>query len=236
MANPEILRAEPSPRWVKAEFNGQVVADSRQTILVWEPRHQLNYFFPKADVQMDLLEQSSDGEILRWNLKVGDREEKAAAWGYADSTLADGALVDHVAFVWRKIDRWLEEDEELVVHPRDPYHRIDAIPSSRHVVVKVNGKKVAESKRPVVLFETGMGPRYYLPEQDVDMAALQATDLKTGCPYKGWANYYSIEASGEKAENVVWQYKDPLREGAPLKNLLAFWNEKVDMEVDGKPA
>ena len=132
------------------------------------------------------------------------------------------------------MDEWYEEEEQVFVHPRDPYHRIDVLQSSRHVRVEVNGEVVAETQRPMVLFETGLPPRYYIPEEDIRMELLEESEETTRCPYKGVASYYSVEVGDERVEDLVWYYPEPIPEAARIKGLLCFFNEKVDLEVDGE--
>jgi uncharacterized protein (DUF427 family) len=215
MNKPTIIKHEPSARWVRAVVNGDTIASSHRCLLVWEPGHQLNYWFPISDVRMDLLIQESDNDIRRWALNVGDRKEHAAAWTYPDPSLAGGALQDHIAFMWRKVDKWYEEEEEIIVRPRDPYHRVDYIKSARHVVVKIDGQVVADSKHQHAIFETGLIPRWYLAKSDVRMHLLIPTDTRTGCPYKGWASYWSVDVNGTVHRDVVWAYEDPLRSVSP---------------------
>jgi uncharacterized protein (DUF427 family) len=131
-----------------------------------------------------------------------------------------------------EVDHWYEEDEEVFVHPRDPYHRVDILESSRHVKVRVNGEVVAQTDRPKLLFETGLPTRYYIPPEDVSQEALVESEKKTRCPYKGVASYWSVEAGGERVEDIVWYYPEPIPEAAKIKGLLAFFNEEVDLEVD----
>jgi uncharacterized protein (DUF427 family) len=138
-------------------------------------------------------------------------------------------------FRWEAIDEWWEEDERIGVHPRDPYHRCDAIRSDRHVVVRIGGEVVADSRRPTVLFETGLPPRFYLPEDDIDLARLERTATATSCPYKGTTSrYYTVVAGGERLEDVAWAYDEPRDEVAGVAGLIAFYNGKVDLEVDGE--
>ena len=136
-----------------------------------------------------------------------------------------------MAFYWNRMDEWLEEDEPAIVHARDPYHRIDILDTSRHVRVIVNGETVADTTRARVLYETSLPPRWYIPREDVRMDLLQESDQRTGCAYKGYASYWSV---GDE-ENVVWSYADPLHEAERIKDYLAFFNERVDIEVDGEP-
>ena len=120
------------------------------------------------------------------------------------------------------------------MHPKDPYHRVDVLESSRNVKVTVDGEVVAVTDRPKVLFETGLPPRYYIPPEDVREDILVASEKTTQCPYKGVASYYSVEAGGERVEDLVWYYPEPIPETTTIKGHLAFFNEKVDLEVDGE--
>jgi uncharacterized protein (DUF427 family) len=129
---------------------------------------------------------------------------------------------------------WYEEDEEVFVHPRDPYHRVDILESSRHVKVRVNGEVVAETERSKVLFETGLPPRYYFPPEDVREDMLVESDKTTRCPYKGIASYWSVEAGGERVEDLIWSYQDPIPEAAKIEGHLCVFNERTDFEVDGE--
>jgi len=129
---------------------------------------------------------------------------------------------------------WYEEDGEVFVHPRDPYHRVDVLQSSRHVRVFVNREVVAETERPRILFETGLPPRYYIPPEDVRDNFLLASDKETQCPYKGIASYHSVDAGGETKEALVWYYPNPIPEVADINGQLCFFNEKVDLEGDGE--
>jgi len=140
-----------------------------------------------------------------------------------------------IAFYWDRIDRWLEEDEEIYVHPRDPYHRIDVLDSSRHVRISLEGELLAESTRPTALFESNLPPRWYLPREDV-LAELEPTDTVTRCGYKGQASYYAVRlGSGDTVRDLVWTYEDPFDETARIRDLLCFFNERVDIELDGEP-
>jgi uncharacterized protein (DUF427 family) len=236
-----VLYFEDSPRRVRAVFGGETVADSRRVKLMHEKGYLPVYYFPRSDVRMDLLEATDHtthcpfkGEASYWSVKVGDRVAENAVWGYPEPIASAPPLADYLAFYWRMMDHWYEEDEEVFVHPRDPYHRVDVLESSRHVKVRVNGEVVAETDHPKVLFETGLPPRYYIPPEDVRKEALVPSDKQTQCPYKGVAAYYSVEAGGEQVEDLIWYYSEPIPEAAKIKGHLAFFNEKVDLEVDGE--
>ena len=165
---------EDSPRRVRARFNGETVADSRRVKLLHEAGLLPVYYSPEDDVRMDLLEESDHtthcpfkGDASYWSVRVGDKVSENAAWSYPEPIDSALPLAGLIAFYWRKMDHWYEEDEEVFVHPRDPYHRVDVLDSSRHVKVTVNGEVVVETERPKLLFETGLPTRYYIPPEDV---------------------------------------------------------------------
>jgi uncharacterized protein (DUF427 family) len=236
-----LLYFEDSPRRVRVMFDSDTVADSRRVKLLHEARLLPVYYFPMEDVRMELLEESdhtthcpAKGDASYWSVKVGERVAENAVWNYPEPVESCPPIAGYVAFYWRRMDHWYEEDEEVFVHARDPYHRVDVLESSRHVRVSVNGEVVAETERPRILFETGLPPRYYIPPKDVREDVLAGSEKTTQCPYKGIASYYSVEASGEKVDDLVWYYPEPIPEAAKIEGLLAFYNEKVDIEVDGE--
>jgi uncharacterized protein (DUF427 family) len=209
--------------------------------LLHEAEHLPVYYFPEEDVRMDLLEESDHtthcpfkGDASYRSVRVGDKVSENAAWSYPEPIDSARPLAGLIAFYWRKLDHWYEEDEEVFVHPRDPYHRVDVLDSSRHVKVTVNGEVVAETERPKLLFETGLPPRYYIPPEDVREEVLVPSDGLTRCPYKGVASYYSVEAGEGRVEDLVWYYPGPIAAAGKIKGLLCFFNEKVDLEVDGE--
>ena len=144
---------------------------------------------------------------------------------------AEPEVEGYVTVPWPSAERWLEEDEEVIVHPRDPYHRIDVVRSSRLVQVRLAGEQIAESARSQILFETGLAPRYYLPVDDVRMDALEPAELRTGCPYKGWARYWDAATGSGRAPAVAWSYPDPLPEATAIEELLCFFQERPELEV-----
>ena len=230
------VRWEPSPRWVRVQFNGQYVADSTKTILVWPQGHMITYYFPLEDVKMDWLEPGrvgNDGKQY-YDVRVGDRVAEAAAWSYPEAVPGQEALEGYITFKWNKMDHWYEEDEEVFVHPRDPYHRVDTVASSRHIKVVIDGVTVADTKRPYLLFETGMPVRYYIRQEDVRMEFLEPARGSTVCPYKGTASYWSIKIDDKVYRNYVWGYMDPFPESPKIEGLLSFFNEKMEIYVDGE--
>ena len=236
-----VLYFENSPRRVRTVFGGETVADSRRVKLMHEKGLLPVYYFPEEDVRMDLLEATDHttycpfkGDASYWSVKVGDRVADNAVWGYPEPLEDAPTLAGYLAFYWRKMDHWYEEEEEVFVHPRDPYHRVDVLESLRHVKVRVNDEVVAETNHPKLLFETGLPPRYYIPPEDVREEALILSDKQTQCPYKGVASYYSVVAGGEQVEDLIWYYQEPIPEAGKIKGHLAFFNEKVDLEVDNE--
>ncbi|MFE7991617.1 DUF427 domain-containing protein [Streptomyces shenzhenensis] len=240
-ATPEGLLWEPSGRWVRGRMRGVTVVDSRHPVLVWEPGVPVPlYAFPRAEVRTDLLRPAArprtgthTGSRVFYDLDLDGEVLEDAAWTFPAADLAG-----HVAFEWsartgRGLDHWYEEEEEIFVHPRDPYKRVDALPSSRHVRVEIDGTVVADTRRPVLLFETSLPTRYYLPREDVRLDLFRPTDHSTGCPYKGTAAYWSWRGAAGVPPDVVWSYPDPLPAVAAVKGLLAFYNEAVDITVDG---
>lgn len=231
----EGVHIELSPRRVRTYFGGELIADSQHVLLVYESKRPPAYWFPIADVRMDYMEQKPQGSggTLRWRLIVNDRVADNVARGYASPSGERAALQDHLTFNWDQMDSWFEEDEEVFVHPRDPYTRVDTVHSSRHIRVEIEGQVMAETSRPVILFETGLPPRYYIPKQDVRMDLLEPTASVTRCPYKGVARYWSARIGGRTIEDIVWSYPAPIPECPKIENLLSFYNERVDLYVDG---
>ncbi len=228
------VEIEPSPRWVRTVFNGVTIADSKQVLLLREIGLLPTYYFPQEDVRMDLMTPTDQhthcgykGEASYWTLKVGDRVAENAVWGYPDPLPLAADVKGHVAFYWNMMDTWYEEEEQVFVHPRDPYKRVDVLPSSRHVRVVVGGQTVADTQRPHLLFETGLPTRYYIPTQDVRMDLLERTDSSTRCPYKGVASYWRPKV-GETSRDVAWSYLDPISDCPKIKGLVCFFNERVD--------
>ncbi len=233
------LHVEPSPRWVRGELDGEMLVDSRQVLLVIPDHRPPTYYFPKKDIRMARMAASDRvahfpilGEAHFWNLPRDNGAIENA--GFEHSALPDilSPLRDHVAFKWQALDHWYEEDEKVFVHPRNPYTRVDAIQSSRHVRIEVDDQTVADSRRPVLLFETGLPTRYYLPKDDVQMVRLQPTDTHTSCPYKGTASYWSLNLNAKVYPDLVWGYPNPLPESGKIKDMVCFYNEKVNIYVD----
>lgn len=230
---------EPTARWVRVKLGGSTVADSRRAMLLiqyGQPPTLPTYFFPRADVAEDALVDPSeqlDGSV-QWAVEAGGRRAERGAWTLSDS---DGSLAElrgMVTFDWWGDLDWYEEEQRLFAHARDPHKRVDAIPSSRHVRVEVDGTAVAESKRPVLLFESPLPVRYYLPQEDVRMDLLEPSETTSLCPYKGKARYWSLRLGDKDKRDLAWSYPDPIPENPRIKDLVCFFNERVDLDVDGE--
>lgn len=231
------VRIEPSAKRVRAYLGGALVADTTAPVLVWEKPYYPAYYIPAADVRATLtptgetIRSASRGEAKLYDVTAGDRTAPGAASRFHDSPLEP--LRDLVRLTWGAMDEWLEEDEPVYVHPRDPYTRVDILASSRHVTVEVDGVVLADSRRPTILFETGLPPRYYLPLTDVRLDLLRPSDTETQCPYKGTATYWSAAVNGAVHDDLVWCYRTPVAESQKIAGLACFYNERVDLRVDG---
>ncbi|MDQ6617757.1 MAG: DUF427 domain-containing protein [Actinomycetota bacterium] len=231
------VRVEQSAKRVRAYLAGEVVADTIAPFLVWEIPYFPTYYFPRADVRATLVpagpgpRSPSRGESELFDVKVAEATAPGAALCYPASPIHD--LRDAVRLEWTAMGEWLEEDEPVYTHPRDPYHRVDILASGRHVEVSVDGVTVADSHQPRILFETGLPPRYYLPLTDIRLARLRPSDTVTHCPYKGAASYWSLEVGGTVYPDLAWIYRAPLPESQKIAGLACFYNEKVDLRVDG---
>jgi uncharacterized protein (DUF427 family) len=231
------VHIELSPRRVRAYFDNKLLADSQKVLLVYETKRPPVYWFPISDVRLDFLaakEPSPEGSgTLRWRSNTGGRVADNLAYSYANPSGDLAPLEGHIAFYWNAVDSWYEEDEEVFVHPRDPYTRVDTVHSSRHVRVEVDGEVIAETDRPVLLFETGLPTRYYIPKLDVRMELLEPTTTVTHCPYKGDASYWTLHVGDKTYKDFVWSYPRPIPEIPKIENLLSFYNEKVHLYLDG---
>lgn len=237
----EPLRTRPNPKWIRGYRDGRLVVDSRRTLFVWEHEYYPAWYVPIDDVDADVIETTStfdggargDGTVvdLRLDGELDGETVSRAGWCHLDSP----ALSDLVRLEWESMDAWFEEDVEVFVHPRSPEVRVDVLPSSKHVRVKIDGHVVADSVRTSVLYEAMLPPRYYIPKVDVRMDLLTATESESQCPYKGWARYWSVTVGGSTHEDIAWGYRTPLPEAAGVAGLVCFYNEKVDIEIDGEP-
>lgn len=250
------LRYEPVNKRIRGLIDGQVVIDSDRALLVWEPKRVVpSYAFPVEELEgmtspapesamavsepapphiphlgdrpvydpsVPFAVHTTDGSVL--DLYAAGADRRGAAFAPTDAALSQYLIVDFDA-----VDEWFEEDERNVAHPRDPFHRIEIVHSSRSVRVEHNGELLAASTRPYLLLEAPLPVRYYLPREDVSDGLLRPSSTRTVCAYKGQASYWSLA----EAEDIAWSYPAPLREAAEITDRIAFFNERVDLEVDG---
>ena len=254
------LRHEPTAKRIRATLGGGTVVDSTRAALVWEPRRIVpSYAVPAADIRGELVAaatptagaaedagsllpdvfakpvldpsvpftaHTADGEAV--DVQANGQRRPGAGLRLADPDLAGYVVLDFGAF-----DGWSEEDEPIVAHPRDPFHRIDVLASSRQLRLELDGQVLAESSRPVLLFETMLPTRYYLPREDV-RAELVPSDTQTYCAYKGRASYWSARVGGRLVPDLAWTYQEPLTDASRVGGLVAFFNERIDVVLDGE--
>jgi uncharacterized protein (DUF427 family) len=235
-----VLFWDPVPQRIRGVFGGETVVDSTNARLLHETRHLPVYYFPEGEVRMDLLDPSEKtshcphkGDARYWTLRAGGRTAPDAAWAYPSPIEPAFFLSGHVAFYWNALDEWFAEDEQLFGHPRDPYSRIDVYRTTRRVRVLLDGEVVADSIRAKALFETGLPTRYYFPPDDVRLDLLEPSSTRTRCAYKGSASYWHVRVGDAVHDDVAWSYPLPQHDAAPVRDLIAFFDERVDIEVDG---
>src|SRR4051794_35508801 len=231
------IRTERGAKRVRAYLGGEGGADTATPVLVWEVPYYPAYYFPAGDVRAELVADGgvvhspSRGDARTFSVRAGGTEARGAAWRYEDSPIEE--LRELVRLDWDAMDAWFEEDEQVFTHPRDPYTRVDILASSRHVRVEIDGLTVAESPSPRLLFETGLPARYYLPKTHVRMDLLTPTATVSHCPYKGQAEWWSVRVGDRVHDDLAWSYRAPLPESQKIAGLIAFYNEKLDIYVDG---
>jgi len=230
----------PCPKRLRAMFSGATVFDTLDGVLLRETKHLPVYYIPRDDADMSLMERTQHsthcpfkGDASYFSLRHGNRTAENAVWTYETPFDECMGIKDYLAFYWNKLDHWHEEDEEVIVHARDPHVRIDILASSRPVRVEAAGETVAQTTRALFLFETNHPVRYYIPKDDVRQDVLRNSDMRTGCPYKGWAGYHHLEVGGRTIEDAVWCYGEPFDEVRRIAGYLCFYPEKVDRIVVG---
>jgi uncharacterized protein (DUF427 family) len=233
-----VLYVEPLRRRMSVELGGGIIARSGGAVILFEPARYPVAYFPIGDVDETVLQPSDHksthpdlGETKWFDVVGGDGETtRRGAWQHADPPDQAAALRDTVAFAWRTMDAFYEEDERILGHAADPYHRIDIRRTSRHLVVRQDDRVIADTQAPLVLYESGFAPRWYVPRADVAAEALRAVEGQTFCPYKGLASYYDI---GE-ARNAAWSYRAPFEDVARIADLVSFYPKKVTVTIDGE--
>ncbi len=230
----------PVARRVRAVFDGVTVLDTVHAHYLWDHPHYPQFQIPAADVDAALLvddgvvEDTPHGAVAVRSLVHGERRAAGAARFLASCSVP--ALASTYRFGWDVMDAWFEEDEEVFGHPRSPYSRVDALRSTRHVRVELDGVLLAESSAPVVVAETGLPARFYLDRSAVRWRHLVSSDTRTRCPYKGrTTGYWSARMGVRLVEDIAWSYDYPTRQLTPIAGLVAFLDESVDVLVDGVP-
>src|SRR6201995_6026570 len=231
-----LLYAEPLRRRMRVRFGGSWIADSERVLLLFEPGRYPVAYFPETDISPHILERTDhttrhpDLGLTSWYaVRAGERVAPRGAWQLAELPAHASEMKARVAFAWRPMDAFYEEDERILGPAADSYHRIDIRQSSRHLVVRHGDRVIADTKRPLVLYESGFAPRWYVPRTDIDESALTPVKLQTFCPYKGLCSYYSI---GE-ARQAAWSYPDAYTEVGRIANMVSFEPDVVTVELDG---
>lgn len=231
----------PAGTRLRAEWNGKTIADSRNVLIFRESPFKIYYYFPEEEVESDLIDRSTaktskrkNGELTSWALVEGAKRADEAAFAYTVPQDGFDALRGRIGLSFEAMDRWLEEDEELLGHPRDPFTRIDVRRTSLHVEVIVEGTTVIDSRHPFVLTETGLAIRYYIPSADVAWEHFTESNTESVCPYKGRARYWSAVVDGKEHPDVIWQYPKPLQDAVPIRDTVGLYHERLDVLVDGE--
>ncbi|MEV6242071.1 DUF427 domain-containing protein [Lentzea sp. NPDC051838] len=226
-----LLFVEPLRRRMRVRLDGQWVADSEDVVLLHEPGRYPVAYFPREDVTgLDEESRTTNHRDLGATAWFTVLEKKHAAWQHTDLPDHAKVLEGRVAFAWRAMDAFYEEDDRIVGHAADPYHRNDIRRTSRHLVVRDGTRTIANTKRPLVLYESGFAPRWYVPRADIDTAALKHVEGETFCPYKGLASYYDI---GER-KRAAWSYPQAWPEVAAISGWVSFEPDVVDVFLDGR--
>ncbi|MGC5221111.1 DUF427 domain-containing protein [Micromonospora sp. DT81.3] len=250
------LRMHAIDKWIRAESDGEVIVDTRRAVVVWEPRRVVPcYAVPDEHIAGELVPYEgpvgaehgvrigADGPPVLdpstpftvhscpgtpLSIRTASGELSGAAFRPDDPDLSGYVVLD-----WSAFTQWYEEEQPVLGHPHDPFDRIDCLPSTRHVIVSLNGRVLADSSAPTLLFETPLPMRFYLPREDVRMELLRASERHTVCAYKGLASYWSAEIDGVSSPDVAWSYEHPLHDALPVAGLIAFLTERLDLNVDG---
>ncbi|OBK37980.1 hypothetical protein A5659_15445 [Mycobacterium sp. 1165196.3] len=232
-----LLFAEPLRRRMKVRFADRWIVDSEDVILLHEPGRYPVAYFPRADIEDETLRaedrvtQHRDLGATQWfSVSASGRETNHSAWEHTGLPAYAAVLEGRVAFAWRAMDAFYEEEERIVGHAADAYHRIDIRSTARHLVVRDGDRVVADTYRPLALYESGFAPRWYVPREDTDESALKPNDIQTFCPYKGICSYYDIGTR----KRAAWSYVDAWTEVARVRNLVSFEPDKIDVHLDGK--
>jgi uncharacterized protein (DUF427 family) len=232
------LLMQDFPRRVRATFGGQTVVDTLRGVLLHETGLLPQLYVPTDDIRADLLRPTDHhtycpfkGTASYWTVAVGDQVAENAIWAYPDPNPESHWLRGYAGFYWDAMDEWYDEDELVEGHLRDPYHRVDVRRSSRPVRVLLGGIVVAETRSPLLLSETGLPNRFYIPSADVRQDLLEPSDTHTVCAYKGTASYWSVLAGGRKLTDAAWSYPQAQGDAAAVRGYLCFGHDELTTEV-----
>jgi uncharacterized protein (DUF427 family) len=232
-----LLYAEPLRRRMRVHFGGKWIADSEHVLLLFEPGRYPMAYFPETDISPDTLHRTEHttrhpdlGPTCWYAVRAGDKSAPRGAWQHIDLPAYASELRARVAFAWPVMDAFYEEDERIVGHAADAYHRIDIRPTSRHLVVRDGEQVIADTQHPLALYESGFAPRWYVPRADIDESTLKHVEGQTFCPYKGIASYYDIGSH----KRAAWSYVNAWTEVGRVSNLVSFEPDKIDVYLDGK--
>lgn len=233
----KLLYAEPLRRRMRVRFGGSWIADSENVILLFEPGHYPMAYFPESDISASVLEKAEHtshhpefGATSWYVVRAGEKSAMRGAWQHTELPEYASELRSHVAFSWPAMDAFYEEDERIVGHAADSYHRIDIRKTSRHLIVRYQDRIVADTRQPMVLYESGFAPRWYVPRIDVDETALIPVERQTFCPYKGICTYYNIS----DARLAAWSYPAAYPEVGCISNFVSFEPDLVSVHLDEK--
>lgn len=233
-------RVEPAPRRVRGVLADQVVFDTTSALYVWETPYYPQYYLPLGDVaqhyliEVDAGVDPRPGTAATHHLRVAQVQRSRAAQVFGVD--AATGVAGHVRFQWEALDAWFEEDEQIYLHPRNPYVRVDALRSHRRVRIEVDGVVLADTRSPVMVFETGLPTRYYIDRTDVRFEHLVRADTVSVCPYKGSASdYWSAVTPAGRYPDLAWSYRSTTDGLRAIAGMVAFYDEKVDVAVDGQP-
>ena len=226
------------PRRIRATFGGQVVVDTTRAVLLYETGHVPQLYVPIQDIRADLIRPTDHhtycpfkGTASYWTVTAGEQVAENAIWAYPEPNAESRWLQGYAGFYWGAMDEWYDEDERVEGHLRDPYHRVDVRRSSRHVRVLLGGTVLADTARPLLLSETGLPNRFYIPAGDVREDLLEPSDTHTVCAYKGTASYWTVTADGLELTDAVWSYPRAEGDAAAVSGYLSFLHDELTVEA-----
>lgn len=235
------LLMQEFPRRLRAVFAGETVLDTTSATLLHETGLMPQSYVPFGDIKEELLKPTDHhtfcpfkGTASYWSVVAGDRVAENAIWAYPEPNPEAQWLRGYAAFYWDAMDEWYDEDDRAEGHLRDPFHRVDVRNSSRHVTVRAGDTVIAETTRPLLLSETSLPNRFYVPPEDVDLDTLTPSETHTVCAYKGTASYWSVQAGGQTLADAVWSYPEAHGDAAAVSGYLSFGHDGLTVEV-GEP-